>query len=435
MKHIDVLILVEHKDRELQSAILLKELLASERGLKVEIASLVFDLWKVVLKYRPRFVIMPYCRWDRTDSVALFQYLYKNQICFVNLNYEQICNPNLNDEKKPRDTFAREELVYTCWGLSSKEFFENCGVPESHLLITGKLENYILNAMAKSDRKALKHQIAQLNPELSESDKWIFAPMDDNWVFLKDLTDKFYKKGTWSKENVIEYKKYLSDTVFMFLEWVCNLNESKMEDEHIKLIIRPHPGVGVDYYQRYFNDKLGKIPSFVYLSKEYTAKEWIVVCDKCVSNYSTLLLDSSYVGIPSGLVRKENIPQNEKMDWFDDITGLKTYSDFCSFIYESSRLGQSYGSLDKYIDTTTNPIAVIGGFIYEHLGDERVKVFPERLITLLFLRFKYFMPSMLRTVAYKAKSDAFGLSKLKYDFLTQENIESTRSHLQKWFNI
>ena len=49
---IDVLIFIEHKDRELQSAIFLKECLQKNYSFVVEIRSLVFDLWKTIFHFR-----------------------------------------------------------------------------------------------------------------------------------------------------------------------------------------------------------------------------------------------------------------------------------------------------------------------------------------------------------------------------------------------
>lgn len=435
LEKIDVLILVEHKDRELQSAVLLKEKLIQKEGYSVKIASLIFDLWKVVWRYKPRFVILPYCRWEKTDTVALYKYLYGREVVFINLNYEQICNPNLGDEKKPRDSFARDELIYSCWGENSKQFFYNCGVPNEHLLITGKMENYILNKMAHSNSRELKNHIVSENENLCQNDLLIFIPMDDNWVFLDDLTEKFYKKGTWARDKVIEYKNYLSDTVFMLLEWTCKLDPEEMLKKHIKIIIRPHPGVGTDYYQRYYMEKIGIIPQFVYITKQYTAKEWIIICDKCISNYSTLLLDSSYIGVKSGLVRKDEIPENVKMDWFDDIMKLNSFTSFKDFIFSNNETNKSQGSLRKYIDTAKDPVNEICKFIKLNFHHESLGASVNKTTGLIMYRLRYFMPSFLRTIAYKIKSDSLSLDKLKYDYLTEDEVEFTKNHLKKWFDI
>ena len=56
----------------------------------------------VVWRYKPRFVILPYCRWEKTDTVALYKYLYGREVVFINLNYEQICNPCPKRIKKSR---------------------------------------------------------------------------------------------------------------------------------------------------------------------------------------------------------------------------------------------------------------------------------------------------------------------------------------------
>ena len=158
--------------------------------------------------------------------------------------------------------------------------------------------------------------------------------MDDNWVFLNDLTEKFYQKGTWTKDKVVEYKSYLTDTVFMLLEWICQLDSDGIDKSNLQIIIRPHPGVSISYYEEYFNSKIGYIPDYIYITKEYTAKEWIAVCDKCISNYSTLLLDSSYIGVPSGLIRKEKIPESIKMEWFDEIYKIESYTSFCEYLFK-----------------------------------------------------------------------------------------------------
>lgn len=432
---IDVLIFIEHKDRELQSAIFLKECLQKNYSFVVEIRSLVFDLWKTIFHFRPKYIILPYCRWEKTSAVALFRFVYGNSITFVNLNYEQICNPNLNEEKKPRDLFACNELIYTCWGQNSKDFFSNCGVPDKHLFITGKLETYILNKMIFLDRSKQRAEISSRYPKLRNKKIWIFIPMDDNWVFLNDLTEKFYQKGTWTKDKVVEYKSYLTDTVFMLLEWICQLDSDGIDKSNLQIIIRPHPGVSISYYEEYFNSKIGYIPDYIYITKEYTAKEWIAVCDKCISNYSTLLLDSSYIGVPSGLIRKEKIPESIKMEWFDEIYKIESYTSFCEYLFKIGETKMFNRCLEKYIDTSKNPVDEMQK-IFEK--DKNKPVVNNRYLwwgELLFYRMKYFAPSLLRSIALKLNLNIFGLKRLKFDYITEIEIIEAGKYLSNWFDI
>ena len=146
-------------------------------------------------------------------------------------------------------------------------------------------------------------------------------------------------------------------------------------------------------------------------------------------------MDSSYIGVPSGLIRKEKIPESIKMEWFDEIYKIESYTSFCEYLFKIGETKMFNRCLEKYIDTSKNPVDEMQK-IFEK--DKNKPVVNNRYLwwgELLFYRMKYFAPSLLRSIALKLNLNIFGLKRLKFDYITEIEIIEAGKYLSNWFDI
>ena len=97
--YVDVLLFLEHKDRELEVVVEIARKLRAEYGLSVAIASTVFDrlfsLWMV----RPKVVLFH----SNKSLPPIFHTIYGDRIEYACLNWEQMLHvQQKNGPKAPR---------------------------------------------------------------------------------------------------------------------------------------------------------------------------------------------------------------------------------------------------------------------------------------------------------------------------------------------
>lgn len=116
--------------------------------------------------------------------------------------------------------------------------------------------------------QSLKNNIAKeflIDPKK----EWLFMPMNYGWAFSSDKTIKAkILKEAW------EYSQKCLN------EFIKFINEKE-------IIIRPHPGVSIEEYNKKFKEIIGKVPKNIFILKNYTIREWIIVSDIIGSSWST----------------------------------------------------------------------------------------------------------------------------------------------------
>lgn len=419
-KSADVLFFIEHTDRELFSACAIAFELKKEYGVSVKIASMIFHPFIVMLKEQPKIIVLPYVKSEMNEVVKIFRALYGESISFVNLNYEQIMNPYLQQFKKPRDIFAQEKLIQFCWGESFKQYYLDLNVKESNIYITGKPENTILKIMKRNQIKDFKARICNSHDKLELSKKWLFFPMADTYIFSPNNFKKNINSGKWEKEKLIEYRNYLFHSVNTIIDWLCRIENTKYSQNNI-FIIRPHPSVSVDEYKNLFDEKLGYMPDYVYVTRDMSVKEWLLVCDKCYSNYSTVLLDALFIQTPSYLIRADQMPQFAEMDWFNDISNIVNFHEFTATI-ESSEETVLNNLIDRYIDTERNAVVETANILHNLAS---VKEFPRttiwNILKCAFQCFPIYTKSLIRFCFINLRLNAF-VRNVRYDYFNKKEV-------------
>jgi surface carbohydrate biosynthesis protein len=358
----DIIIFFEHKDREYDAALALSTILNTKFNLSVKIFSVYFDLFKIIFLSKPKIVILPYCRSQKNIVVRLFKLRFFHNVKFINLNYEQLLSHYTKIIKKPQDNFSREELYHFSWGSYFVDYLLSNNVNSNNIFITGKIENTILKYNYFKNRTSIRKYISNkfnLNTRL----KWVFLPLNDGVLFEKaSILKKSIKRG-YANSNGFIFKKFINKTIN---ELLLSLATNNFQNEYL-FIIRPHPSVSIDDYYFLIKSLNMKMPQNVKFIRDLSSKEWISTCDYCISNYSTVILDSAYLGIPSFIYEPFKRPDFSKTDWielFPHITNLLSFRD-----YPNNH--ENYKNIiSNYIATETNSIQTTAEVIFKILKNK-----------------------------------------------------------------
>ena len=117
--HVDILLFWEHKDREIEVIIEIAKELKYKHGLKIAIASTVYDRFFALFFTRPKIVVFH----SNKSLPPLYYSIYKDQITYVCLNWEQMLSVfNKIAAKKP-DDFLNKYLMKNLPGVKISQIF------------------------------------------------------------------------------------------------------------------------------------------------------------------------------------------------------------------------------------------------------------------------------------------------------------------------
>lgn len=285
-REVDVIFFVEHKDRELESIKLIAEKL-NNMGYSSIILSTIFHLHYLLL-YKAKVFVFPYLISKNDWPVNLVYKMYKENITYINLNWEQLIAPVIQQYKKPNDSFVKSIVKHISWDDDGfKDFLIESGVEDNNIRITGNPTNFILFELNKKDNQSLKNNIAKeflIDPKK----EWLFMPMNYGWAFSSDKTIKAKILKGFPEKEAWEYRGYSQKCLNEFINEIS-------EKEDIEIIIRPHPGVSIEEYNKKFKEIIGKVPKNIFILKNYTIREWIIVSDIIGSSWSTSAYDAQKI--------------------------------------------------------------------------------------------------------------------------------------------
>ena len=133
-RDVDILVFLEHLNRELDTALLLKILL-SGRGYSVKLASVFYDLWESVATLKPNFLIVP---WAYSDVRKFCRFSPQNgkELRILNLHHEQLgVESYLESHMTPRGD--AEKTFHLAWGERFDRILHSRNIPGDLIFRTG----------------------------------------------------------------------------------------------------------------------------------------------------------------------------------------------------------------------------------------------------------------------------------------------------------
>lgn len=294
MKNIDIIIFIEHLDREIFVSKLLKIEL-EKLGLKVIIASIMYETPSILYNYKPKAIITPYIGFGKNSICDRFYKLYNTEIKYFNINYEQILFPFTGSFKVPKYTMAKEHQVNFCWGENFKEFLLDAGVLKENLFITGR--PYSAAIKTKNNDKVNIRKSILKNNNLQEDRKIIFIALTDSLAMndFKKVERIVKKDGDYTAlRKQIEWDK---KTIIQLLR-IIEISRNDQSFNDYNFVLRPHPTIEVEDYQKLINSLDIDLPNNFFILKNSDAISWLISCDYFITNYSTLILDAIEINKP-----------------------------------------------------------------------------------------------------------------------------------------
>jgi surface carbohydrate biosynthesis protein len=230
-RDVDILIFLEHLNRELDTALLLKILLSS-RGYSVKLASVYFDLWESVATLRPDLLIVPWAYSEVKKYCRFFPQPEKG-LRILNLHHEQLGVESYMESHMAPSGEA-EKVFHLAWGGRFDRILRARGVPPERIFRTGNPRLDFLRSDMRSftpDREVLCERYG-LDPEK----KWVFVVGNFSIV---SVSDGFIRKKV--RQGRADYPDAVGRIRALYartLDWMERLAE---ENRKIEVIYRPHP--------------------------------------------------------------------------------------------------------------------------------------------------------------------------------------------------
>lgn len=326
----DVVILYEHKARELYSCYLLKYEL-KKRGITAWVCHNSYrHTWWIRLVAKPKIVVS-LCAlttelipgWSIMDQYSSF--LRCRPRYYINLQVEQMFRDhhaqyNIVTEKEYRDF-----IYYVCWGERRKQQILREGVKESHIWVTGALQlDFCRKKFAflflTREEIARKYQI-------DRDKKWILFISSFPYVTYSEKELKWGEKIQNSYQNkkkgsnAYELKRIATDTYQTLLDWIDRL----LNDDSYIFIYRPHPG---ERKTKRIEQLMKKYPNrFFYLS-EGGIHQWIRVCDVIDTWVSTAYAEAIFLEKPCNLIQPYGAPAEFEPVFCSSCKKICSYSEF-----------------------------------------------------------------------------------------------------------
>ncbi|MCI9250970.1 MAG: hypothetical protein HFI23_12640 [Lachnospiraceae bacterium] len=348
----DVLILVEHKVRELESACLLKYAF-ERRGYSVEVVSLFPCKESIPLKYSAKIIFFPWAYTNRCMRFIKCFLKYSPNARLVNLHQEQYEAQDSN-ACIPKD--EAKKMYHIAWGERFKKELLECGCDPRLVCTPGSIRLDFFKSTLKKrfwDKEGL-------------SEKFGIAK-DKSWVLYiagaEHLLEEYQRKQI-SLRNKNFAEKW--DTGLQcrkdFLKYVVRYLEHNSDTI---FIYRPHPSyANKDKEQLDLKQIKEKYPDNFYIISELAINNWLVNANVCMSYQSTSFVECYFAKAPYYLFRTKTLRKEidfglfenyeyriTSYDEFQKALKLDGYSDECleSILKEYYVLDDSY-SYEKVVD-------------------------------------------------------------------------------------
>ena len=317
----DVLILYEHRNREIENCGLLSEEL-SYRGYKVKIES-IFSPWKYFM--RPKVLIVPHL-YNEDQLIRFAKNIWLSNSKILSMQYEQVLSKGSWDsvEDLHRPSGQAKFAHHISWGESQTHRYLEAGIQKENIHETGFISMDLL-------RKELAGYLKNKEELSSEFD----MDFQKEWV----LFISSFALANRTKEEIAEFEK-LNPLSPLFAE-VTNASYPIIIDWLKRLavifpnkifIYRPHPAEKLDVILKRIESEC---PNFRCIEK-YTMRQWAHVVDLALNWISTSVTDLYFAKKPCFLLRPVEIPEVLDMDILNDVSQLHDFDDVVSVLNSDS---------------------------------------------------------------------------------------------------
>lgn len=275
---VDILIFIEHLNRELDTALLLKILLA-ERGYSVRLASVFYDLWESVATLRPNLLIVPWA-YSRIEKFLRFSPQPNKGLRILNLHHEQIDVESCRESRMVPKGDAKK-VFHLAWGERFERILRSREIPENLIFRTG---NPRLDF--------LRPDMRPFNPDRENLGVLYGLDPDKRWVLVAgnfsivSASERFIQKKI--RQGRTDYPVHVERARSLYRETLDWMERLAGERPDLEVIYRPHPA---ERLTPELVERVGKVPN-LRLIPERPIGDWILQADSVFVWSSTSSVDA-----------------------------------------------------------------------------------------------------------------------------------------------
>ncbi len=386
----DVVIFVEHRDRELEVAVELCSLLENT-GVRVAVASSLFHQFSVLANITPKILVTPFTGFGKGSVSELYFRIYGNKLKYVNLNYEQFISSWKGDYKTKLNPLARKYQLQMSWGDFFKEELIANNVPENNIFVTGRPS---LSIVKRKYSSGINSEPNKKITSLLEEKNYVsmfFVGLTDGLAFIDETRIDYIVSQGALRQPLLDHIDYVKSNMECLFR---DLTEYALSNPDTLIVMRPHPSVSISSYVKIFN-KLGiSIPNNIYITKDYNAILWLSRADLFITNYSTLCIESKVLDVPTFVYEKiKNV--NVEEYWYTDIaTKISSFDPG----FESFKTDKINGN-NFYIDFNKDGIEETAKLVRTLLSDQQsYDKKMSKIILVILSRIRRFLGYKLRNI-------------------------------------
>lgn len=306
----DFVILYEHRNRELENAVLIAMML-EKKGYKVAIE---FRRSARRSFQKAEVLIVPFFYNNKTVVDFAINPFYQFRKV-INMQYEQVFTIEGEESRALIPVESARLAYHVAWGDIPKRLMIENGINDKNIYTVGHISmdlNY-----KKYDKVFLdRNKIAQ-KYNLPKDKKWHLFISSFSCVGISNE-----EKQQWSEicDDIYDYTELCEKSQNIVLKWFDSvLNET---DDYI--IYRPHP-------HEVESERIKKLSvkhkNFICIS-DYSIRQWIRVCDSIYTWCSTSIVDVYYAKKKCCVIRPIPFPRSMEYRLYLDQEIINCYEDF-----------------------------------------------------------------------------------------------------------
>jgi len=311
----DFIILYEHRNRELENAVLLAMMLEKE-GYKVAIEY----RWSArILFQRADVVITPYLYQNETVvDFALHPFCHIKKI--INMQYEQVFCKKDEDVLSDLPKGVAKNAVHISWGKNTTERYKKVKIKADHIFEIGHVSIDLNKPMYRDAFISRENISTKFN--LPNDKNWLLFISSFSYVGISKTEFEICKARSCSAS-------YFSEISCKSQPLVLDYFEKIMKDyPELIVIYRPHPHE--DSCNRLFEIEK-KYDNFKVI-RDFSVRQWILISDYISTWYSTSFIDVMYAKKPCAIIRPISISEDYDYKFFRKQPCISSYQDLSEFI-------------------------------------------------------------------------------------------------------
>lgn len=331
---VDVLIVYEHKVREVETVLAIKREL-EKNNIKVKITSITERNKLKYLFQKPKLIVVPslYATQSFKDQIG---FICGNINKVLNLQWEQVYNgESLISKRTPRE--LAQKAVHVCWGRKSFERLTRANVkfpilvgPPQMDFLKEKFNSYYKN---KND---IYHEY-----NFSKNKKLLL--FISSFAYQSVNEDQLEKINKLVDLNAYKFKDITIKTRNIVLDWFKRILET---DSDKIIVYRPHPSELDDNELKLMSNKYSNFK----IIRDYSVQQWIKISDVVINWYSTSGVEAFFSKVNCIYLRPIELEKEYDYVMYKNVLKIDNYNDFEYYIENPKKINEYYQHHDIYND-------------------------------------------------------------------------------------